>query len=307
VHFEGGVSREDNLIENNHIHHVGEGIHLEKSARDVIRHNLIHDAACDGIVSTHSERQVISFNEIFRIGLDGSDNDAAGIYVGSTGGSPQGGYLTIDHNVIHDIVHNGYPGYPAAAIYLDMAGVYNCTLSNNVIYNIVHKYGIHVRGVNQVVRNNIIDFEGADLLAPFVLTPGCRADVWLNRKICNEDYTYRHNIVCSSLPTIMRFNGKLEEKTLRFVDENVYFQPEGKYTFGKTPLEEWRRMGHDIETKLADPRFVDRAAHDYRLKPNSPALALGFEPIDTSQVGLKRDFPYRGGGGHQVHSRGKGP
>jgi hypothetical protein len=39
--------------------------------------------------------------------------------------------------------------------------------------------------------------------------------------------------------------------------------------------------------------FVDRKRRDFRLKPDSPALALGFQEIDTSEIGLKEDFPYR--------------
>jgi hypothetical protein len=40
---------------------------------------------------------------------------------------------------------------------------------------------------------------------------------------------------------------------------------------------------------VADPQFFDAAAHDFRLHDTSPALALGFAPIDTSQVGLSGD------------------
>jgi hypothetical protein len=61
-------------------------------------------------------------------------------------------------------------------------------------------------------------------------------------------------------------------------------------------LDNWRRMGLDAHTQFADPLFVDRENHDYRLKPDSPALALGFQEIDTSQIGLKKDFPYKDGG-----------
>ena len=55
-------------------------------------------------------------------------------------------------------------------------------------------------------------------------------------------------------------------------------------------------MGLDARTEFADPKFVDRQNHDYRLKPDSPALALGFQEIDTSQIGLKEDFPYKENG-----------
>ena len=58
-------------------------------------------------------------------------------------------------------------------------------------------------------------------------------------------------------------------------------------------LDKWRRMGLDAHTKFADPLFVNRENHDYRLKPDSPALALGFREIDTREIGLKKDFPYK--------------
>ena len=39
--------------------------------------------------------------------------------------------------------------------------------------------------------------------------------------------------------------------------------------------------------KSADPQFADFENGDFRLKPNSPALALGFQPIDMSLIGLR--------------------
>jgi hypothetical protein len=49
--------------------------------------------------------------------------------------------------------------------------------------------------------------------------------------------------------------------------------------------EAWQALGLDQHSEIADPQFVDRAAGDYRLKPESPALALGFEPIPVDKIG----------------------
>jgi len=299
VRFVGGNNR-DNIIENNHVHHVGEGIYVRNSVGDVIRHNLIHDVESNGFKSLYVERQIVSYNDISRVGLDGTDSDAAGIYTNCTAGGPEGGHVAMDHNLIHDMAYNGYPGYPAAAIYLDMDGVYNCTITNNIIYNVVHKYGIHVRGPNHVVRNNIIDFEGSAKggLPPFTILAGYRrTNVAVDEPpIHNHNYTYENNIVWSSSGSIFRIRGKFDTETFRKVDNNVYYNPDGTYSFRQVTLDRWRRMELDTHTKFADPLFVDRENHDYRLKPASPALTLGFQNIDTSRIGLKEDFPYKDGG-----------
>jgi len=49
--------------------------------------------------------------------------------------------------------------------------------------------------------------------------------------------------------------------------------------------DEWRALGKDEHSVLADPLFADAAAHDFRLKPESPALALGFQPIPVEKIG----------------------
>ncbi len=59
----------------------------------------------------------------------------------------------------------------------------------------------------------------------------------------------------------------------------------------KYSLEEWRALGFDRHSVFADPLFVDPGHGDYRLRPESPALELGFEDLDISRAGLLADFP----------------
>jgi len=294
VRFVGGNNR-DNIIENNYIHHVGEGIYVRNSVGDLIRHNLIHDVDSNGFKSLYVERQTISYNDISHVGLDGTDSDAGGIYTNCTAGGPEGGHVKIDHNLLHDMAYNGYPGYPAAAVYLDMDGVYNCTVTNNVIYNIEHKFGVHIRGPNHVVRNNVIDFDGVDLLSPFtILTGKRRTNVAVDAPaIWNHHYTFENNIVWSSSGSIFRIAGRPDKETFNRIDNNIYYNLNGHYSFTKMSLDDWRSMGFDAHTKFADPLFVDRENHNYHLKPDSPALMLGFKNIDTRRIGLKKDFPYK--------------
>jgi len=56
-------------------------------------------------------------------------------------------------------------------------------------------------------------------------------------------------------------------------------------------LSEWQAMGYDRNSVFADPMFVDPDNDDYRVKPESPALELGFENFAMDQFGLTADYP----------------
>ena len=51
----------------------------------------------------------------------------------------------------------------------------------------------------------------------------------------------------------------------------------------------WQAMGQDIHSLVADPGFVDPAKDDYRLRPDSPALKLGFKPLPLDKMGPYAD------------------
>lgn len=55
------------------------------------------------------------------------------------------------------------------------------------------------------------------------------------------------------------------------------------------PWASWQSLGMDRHSVVADPRFVDEAKDDYRLRPDSPALKLGFEPIPVEKIGPYAD------------------
>jgi len=72
------------------------------------------------------------------------------------------------------------------------------------------------------------------------------------------------------------------------IDWNIYFDSRSDakgMSFGNSSLEKWREQGNDKNSILADPSFIAPKENDFRLRPNSPALKPGFEPIDTNQIG----------------------
>lgn len=57
--------------------------------------------------------------------------------------------------------------------------------------------------------------------------------------------------------------------------------------FAGVALEKWRERSHDKNSLIADPQFVNVEAFDFSFKPASPALKLGFKPIDTDKIGIR--------------------
>ncbi len=53
--------------------------------------------------------------------------------------------------------------------------------------------------------------------------------------------------------------------------------------------EAWQALGMDLHSRVADPQFADFAAGDLRLRPESPAWDLGFEPIPFERIGCYED------------------
>lgn len=48
---------------------------------------------------------------------------------------------------------------------------------------------------------------------------------------------------------------------------------------------EWKALGQDAHSVVADPLFINPGNGDYRLRNDSPAFALGFKPIPLDKIG----------------------
>ena len=93
-------------------------------------------------------------------------------------------------------------------------------------------------------------------------------------------------------------------------DSNLYFNTSGAVTDsfpgptggetgsatskGSLSFAAWRaEYGHDNNSIVdRDPRFVNPACSDYRVGPDSPALALSFEPLGLEHAGVGPSWPF---------------
>jgi hypothetical protein len=79
---------------------------------------------------------------------------------------------------------------------------------------------------------------------------------------------------------------ELRDLATSTIDYNVYHEAGGLPSGAAEDRKELARYGHDRHSIEADPLLVDPEHGDFRLKPESPALALGIASVDVSAAGL---------------------
>ncbi len=282
-----------NVVTDNHIHHAGRvfhqaiGVFLMHTFGNAISHNHIHDLYYSGIscgwswgyMESVSRDNRIEKNHIHHLGF-GWLSDMGGIY---TLGVQPG--TIIRGNLIHDVERASYGGW---GVYLDQ-GSAHIVVENNISYN-TSTHGFYQNpGRENIIRNNIFAAGRDGLICLGAPTPGVLA------------LTFQHNIVVGEDAPIHVGNmpwGDLKNPGFAS-DLNVLWNTKGDVFHHDTldgqntlTTEELRAAGLERHSVIADPLFTDYAARDFTLLPDSPALALGFKPIDMSDVG-PRAIPKR--------------
>jgi parallel beta-helix repeat protein len=143
-------------------------------------------------------------------------------------------------------------------------------IENNIVYN-CKSAGFHQHyGRENVVRNNIWAFNRENQLMR------TRAEEHVS-------FTFEGNIVYFDQGRLLGSNWTGDRYVMR---KNLYFDTRGRaIRFAGKTLEEWQAGGQDAGSVVADPLFVNAANFDFRLRPESPALKMGFKQIDMSTVG----------------------
>lgn len=306
-----------NKVLNNRIHHCGEiykhghAIIFWMSSENLIAHNLIHDTPRKAVsvsgprpfffnpkyrdrrecskqirwhelpeiiasgklakynyayttsVFNHVRNNVVEYNEAYRV--LGVGDDGAAINMTGTG---EGNIIR--RNYIHHIENDG----PDAVIRLDTAGqatliegniIYKCPC-NGIVWNDQH---------NNCENNILVDVGRTAIYCRHLTQPG---RIQRNIVYRTDDKT--------------DFFGTLRKVEPYPGDFNCYYSaanPQNSASF----LQKLQESGTDAHSISADPLFVDLENGDFRLKPNSPMLKLGFRQIDMTKIGLRDDFPQR--------------
>ena len=271
-----------NSIENNHIHDAGRvfpsaiGVLVLQSGHNKIAHNHIHhlfySAISVGWTWGYRESPCfaneIEFNHLHHIGQD-MLSDMGGVYLLG----PQKGTV-VRNNLIHDVNAWNYGGW---GLYTD-EGSSDIVLENNIVYRCKHA-GFHQHyGRENVVRNNIFAF-------------GKEHQLMRSREEEHISFYFTNNIVYFDSGDLL---GSTWKNNKFVMDHNLYFDTRHRESpeeikFAGESFEEWRKHGHDQHSVFKDPLFVAPEKGDFRLKGNSPALKLGFQPIDASQCGIAKE------------------
>ena len=278
------------LVDNNHLYNGGRiyhgcvGIWVAQSSGNRISHNDIHDFYYTGISigwnwglePNRTSNNVIELNHVHDLG-HGVMSDAGLIYcLGVSPGS------VIRNNIFHDMWPYSKPAL-GWGIYLD-AQCGNYLVESNLVYN-TYSGGLMFNngGHEHVIRNNIFALSATHALWPY------------SEK---RPSTFRRNIVYLTQGELFipmgehSLNQRINAKEpLGDWDENLYWHTGGidELRFYRRSFAEWQALGLDAHSRIADPQFVNPAKHDFRLKPSSPAFALGFQPLDLAQAGLYGD------------------
>lgn len=295
VNISGGdrktLTPANHAVENNHLHHLarwskcyvpgvlGSGVGIR------IANNLIHDHPHCAILFG-GNGFTVEYNEIHHVCLE--TGDVGAIYTGRDYSFREN---VVRYNFIH---HTGGVGMGSMGIYNDDC-VSGTVMLGNVFWK-VQRAAFLGGGRDFRVENNVfVDCHPAVALDGRGLS---KAKVWHDMvyKTMKENleavnwrqppYSTRYPELAALVPLYAKDDGIPPGNIL--VARNICVG--GTWTeigWGATP-----DMVTFTDNLLdADPQFVDPANGNFALKPTSPALKLGFQPLPLEKIGPPRKQP----------------
>ncbi len=290
----------------------GAGIQLNGTSSNTVSHNLIHDTPRYGIyawaqlsvinkpLSSITANNTIEFNDASRANTDSQDAGVINVLAVGPGN-------VISNNRVHD---SHIPFSFGEGIYLDDDN-YRTTVSKNLVHDLqqggggITLAGINIKGDSPRIINNIVTrnrLSSGDLRVVKNLGTG---------EIQTREVEIQRNILAGNNTGNIYALTQWDETQLKLADYNLFQHDGALYNVGfclgpnnycltgppttTESLAQWRAghgRKHDQNSMVADPKFVDPENRDFRLRPDSPAYALGFEDIDFGSIGLTADFPF---------------
>jgi hypothetical protein len=308
----------ENTVTNNLIHDCGifgkqiAGVFISISAKNTVSHNHIYNLPRAGICLNDgwAGGHIIEFNKIHHTVLETKDHGPFNSWGRESFWCLQQSHYSVSHGAgevkddtpyVIEIRNNFFQDDHEWGIDLD-DGSSNTHVYNNVCVGMSVKLR---EGDYRLVENNIfvhpanppgfhVGYEyNHDRFIRNIIVTSTKFD----RPALDINFTKG----AAKADTYQVIFPPLKGHIMQEIDYNVFFNdigefhasilPRGSHTTVRHTLEEWRAMGFDKHSVYADPLFVDSGKGDYRLKPDSPALSLGFKNFDVSAAGLLPDFP----------------
>ena len=270
--------------ENNHIHDFARFARTYRPGVGVngvgnrVTHNLIHDAPHNGILLGGNDH-LIEFNEIHSVCYE--TGDVGAFYMGRDW-TARG--TVIRHNYFHDISGPGM--YGAMAVYLDDSAS-GITVYGNVFYR-AGRAAFIGGGRDNLVENNVfvecepavhVDARGLGWMAYHV-----QGDGTLPTRL--KEMPYQEPPWSTKYPALVNIlDDQPGAPKGNVVVRNICVG--GTWTNIEKVAEPLVRLEDNLVNE--DPLFVDAAHLDFQLRPESPALTLGFQRIPIEQIGLYED------------------
>lgn len=232
--------------------------------------------------TSRSHHCVAEFNDIRRTNLE--TNDTGAIETLGRCRTPSGNIIR--HNLILDTVGMKHTPdgkilspYYTWGIYLDDYSSGTTVYGNICARQFRAGYHNHL-GFDNTVENNIF-VDSVQYQAEW----NGRAEMRRNRFVANI-------IVYRDPSAVYLRSGGWNPEVLRECDRNLVWWTGGNLAEapGITPAgtwTQWRELGFDENSLLADPLFQAADKDDYRLRPESPAWGLGFKRIPVEQIGTQ--------------------
>lgn len=296
---------EDCVVENCDMAEIGvygkqvAGVVISKSHRITVRHTTIHGTAragiciADGTWGGHRIEDCDIWDTIRETGEHGPFNSWGRDRMWFREGELQKDLVRLDSlapTVIHhNRIANGRRSISAGSWTIDLddgSSLYEITDNLSLGSTLKLRDGFF-----RTVRNNI-----------FISPVPLGLHVWPEK---SED-VFEHNIVVvagrrpgeeSAESAMIRPILMHPTDWAQGFDRNLYWNANtGRFRVDNDDWAAWQARGFDVHSRFADPLFVDPAAGDFHVRPDSPAWELGFRnfPMDGFGHRMTRIEP-RGG------------